>query len=81
MISTQTLKFQGSTSVFRTLLGLSFMSICVDAHSESIEEVCNKPIFKMWKEQQSERLWHPDKETLMAEQSLSLIHISEPTRQ
>ena len=73
MISTQTLKFQGSTSVFRTLLGLSFMSICVEAHTESIEEVSNKPIFKMWKEQQSERLWHPDKETLMAEQSGKLF--------
>lgn len=73
MRNTHTLKVQSSARVFRTLLGLSFMSICVDAHSESIEEVCNKPIFKMWKEQQSERLWHPDKETLIAEQSGKLF--------
>jgi len=73
MRNTQTLKIQGCTSVFRTLLALSFMSICLDAHSESIEEVCNKPIFKMWKEQQSERLWHPDEETLKAEQSGKLF--------
>ena len=69
MRKTQTLKVQGSTSVLRTLLSLSIMSISFNAYSESIEEVCNKPIFKMWKEQQSERLWSPDKETVKAEQS------------
>ena len=65
----QTLTVKRSVKVFSTLLGISFMSISLDAYSESIEEVCNKPIFKMWKEQQSERLWSPDEETLKAEQS------------
>ncbi|MGB5280211.1 MAG: hypothetical protein WBM38_14080 [Arenicellales bacterium] len=65
----QTLTVKRSVKVFSTLLGISIMSISLDAYSESIEEVCNKPIFKMWKEQQSERLWSPDKETLKAEQS------------
>jgi len=60
-------------SLLNTLLGISIMSISLDAHSESVEEVCNKPIFKMWKEQQSERLWSPDEETLKAEQSGKLF--------
>jgi hypothetical protein len=55
-------------SLLSTLLGISIMSLSLNAYSESIEEVCNKPIFKMWKEQQSERLWSPDEETLKAEQ-------------
>ena len=67
------LKPRTNMSLLNTLVGVSIMLISVDAHSESIEEVCNKPIFKMWKEQQSERLWHPDKETLMAEQSGKLF--------
>jgi hypothetical protein len=73
MINTQTLKIMGSTNVLRTLLSLSIMSISLNAYSESIEEVCNKPIFKMWKEQQSERLWSPDEETLKAEESGKLF--------
>ena len=73
MINTQTLKIQGSAIVLRTLLSLSIMSISLNAYSESIEEVCNKPIFKMWKEQQSERLWSPDEETLKAEKSGKLF--------
>ena len=56
-------------SALSTLLGASIMSISLDAYSESTEEVCNKRIFKMWKEQQSARLWSPDEETLKAEQS------------
>ena len=73
MRNTQTLKIQGSASVLRTLLSLSIMSISLNAYSESSEEVCNKPIFKMWKEQQSDRLWSPDEETLKAEQSGKLF--------
>ena len=60
-------------SLLNTLLGISIMSISLNAYSESVEEVCNKPIFKMWKEQQSERLWSPDEETLKAEQSGKLF--------
>ena len=60
-------------SLLSTLLGISIMSISLNAYSESIEEVCNKPIFKMWKEQQSERLWSPDEETLKAEKSGKLF--------
>ena len=73
MRNTQTLKIQGSASILRTLFSLSIMSISLNANSESIEAVCNKPIFKMWKEQQSERLWSPDEETLKAEQSGKLF--------
>ena len=57
-------RVKATSSIFNTLPGISIMSISLDAHSESTEEVCNKPIFKMWKEQQSERLWSPDDETL-----------------
>ena len=60
-------------SLLNTLLGISIMSTSLNAYSESIEEVCNKPIFKMWKEQQSERLWSPDEETLKAEKSGKLF--------
>jgi len=73
MRNTQTLIVQGSASVLRTLLSLCIMSISLDAYSESSEEVCNKPIFKMWKEQQSDRLWSPDEETLKAEKSGKLF--------
>jgi len=73
MRTTGTPKAKASSSIFNTLLGISIMSISLNAHSESIEEVCNKPIFKMWKEQQSERLWSPDEETLKAEQSGKLF--------
>ena len=73
MINTHTLKIQGSAIVLRTLLSLNIMSISLNAYSESIEEVCNKPIFKMWKEQQSERLWSPDEETIKAEKSGKLF--------
>jgi hypothetical protein len=59
--------------VLSALLGASIMSISLDAYSESSEEVCNKPIFKMWKEQQSDRLWSPDEETLKAEKSGKLF--------
>ena len=69
MRTTGTPKIKASSSILNTLLGISIISISLDAYSESTEEVCNKPIFKMWKEQQSERLWSPDKETLQAEQS------------
>ena len=73
MRTTRTPKVKASSSIFNTLLGISIMSISLDAHSESTEEVCNKPIFKMWKEQQSERLWSPDEGTLQAEQSGKLF--------
>ena len=72
MRTTGTPKVKTSSSVLNTLLGISIMSISLEAHSESIEEVCNKPIFKMWKEQQTERLWSPDQETRTAELSLKL---------
>ena len=66
-------KPRANMSLLNALLGISIMSISLDAYSESIEEVCNKPIFKMWKEQQSERLWSPDEETLKAEKSGKLF--------
>jgi len=49
MRTTGTPKVKTSSSIFNTLPGISIMSISLDAHSESTEEVCNKPIFKMWK--------------------------------
>jgi len=73
MRTTETPKVKASSRIFNTLLGISIMSISLDAHSDSVEDVCNKPIFKMWKEQQSERLWSPDEETLKAEQSGKLF--------
>ena len=69
----QSLKVNGTVSALSSLFFISIMSISLNAYSESVEEVCNKPIFKMWKEQQSERLWHPDEETLKAEQSGKLF--------
>jgi len=63
MRTTGTPKVKTSSTVLNTLLAISIIPISLDAHSESIEEVCNKPIFKMWKEQKSERLWSPDQYT------------------
>ena len=73
MINTNTHRIKSSMIVLSALLGASIMSISLDAYSESSEEVCNKPIFKMWKEQQSDRLWSPDEETLKAEKSGKLF--------
>ena len=73
MRNTDTHNAKSSMSILNTLLGISIMSISFNAYSESIEEVCNKPIFKMWKEQQTERLWSPDQETRTAELSGKLF--------
>ena len=56
MRTTEAPKVKASSTILNTLLGISIMSISLDAHSETTEEVCNNPIFKMWKKQQSERL-------------------------
>jgi len=58
-----------TVSLFSSLLGISIIINSVDAHAVSAEEACNRPILKVWKEQQSERLWSPNDETLMAEKS------------
>ena len=65
----QSLKVNATVSALSSLLFISIITNSLDAHAVSAEEVCNQPVFKMWKEQQSERLWSPDEETLKAEQS------------
>ena len=45
------------------------MAVNQEAFAVSAEEACNRPILKLWKEQQSERLWSPNEETLIAEKS------------
>ena len=72
-MNTQTLKINASVCALNCVLGISIITNSQDAHAESAGEACNRPILKMWNEQQSERLWSPDEETLKAEQSGKLF--------
>lgn len=38
-------------------------------YAETAQAVCERPIFKQWKDQQSNRLWEPSSETLDAEKT------------
>jgi hypothetical protein len=62
-----------SISAIIFLLSLSILPTNQDAHALSVEEVCNQPIFKLWKTQQANRLWSPTEETLSAERSGKLF--------
>lgn len=68
-MNTQTLKISATVCALSSMLGISIITNSLDAHAVSAEEACNRPILKVWKEQQSERLWSPNEETLMAEKS------------
>ena len=68
-MKTQTLKINATVWALSCVLGISIITNSQDAQAVSAEEACNRPILKVWKEQQSERLWSPNEETLMAEQS------------
>jgi hypothetical protein len=66
-------KFKNPFGTLIILLGLSIMPINQNAYAESIEEVCERPTFKFWKQQQAIRLWSPNEETLSAERSGKLF--------
>ena len=65
----ETLKSKACASIITILVGTSIMAVNQDAFAVSAEEACNRPILKLWKEQQSERLWSPDEETQLEERS------------
>jgi len=69
MSNAQALILNTTVSALSSLLGISTLINSQDAHADSAEEACNRPILKVWKEQQSERLWSPNGETLIAEKS------------
>ena len=53
---------------------ISIVVICMvlvnqPTYAENAQTVCERPVFTLWKSQQSNRLWEPTEETLAAEQS------------
>ena len=52
---------------------LLVMIIVQNSHALTAEKLCNQPTFKLWKTQQANRLWTPNKETLLAEESGKLF--------
>ena len=69
----QTIKSRTTLSALIIMLGLNFLPIMRNAHAISVEEVCDRPTFKLWKTQQANRLWSPSEETLSAERSGKLF--------
>ena len=57
------------TYVMATLIGSGMIVGNTDAQAWSAREICDTPLFQKWKEQQAQRLWSPDAETIQAEQS------------
>ena len=58
------------------LLGLGVLTVSTfssSASAMSVSEVCDQPVFKNWKAQQSDRLWAPDIETLEREKAGELF--------
>ena len=47
--------------------GTMFPDISKDAYAVSAAELCERPNFKLWKEQQMNRMWEPTAETRSAE--------------
>ena len=72
-MTTITIRSIVTTSTLIVLFGLNFIPINHNAHALSTEELCNQPTFKLWKKQQSNRLWTPTDETLLAEKSGKLF--------
>ena len=65
----ETLKSKACSIVIIILIGVGILAVNHDAYAVSAEEACNRPILKLWKEQQSERLLSPDEETQLKERS------------
>ena len=67
-------KMKSDTTKLRIFVSILFvMMIGQDSHALTAEEVCNQPTFKLWKTQQANRLWTPNKETLLAERTGKLF--------
>ena len=62
-----------TTGPLKTMLitvGLfSFLIFNPGAQAESARTICERPVFKLWKSQQENRLWAPTEETLAAERT------------
>ncbi len=58
-----------SMAMFISILILNFALINQLSYAESAREVCERPIFKLWKSQQKNRLWEPSGDTLSSEQA------------
>ena len=71
----ETLKSNARSGVIIILVGFSIMSVNRDVYAVSAEEACNRPIIKLWKEQQSEPLWSPDEETNWKSDPVKYLHI------
>ena len=57
------------TYVMATVIGSGMIVGTADAQAWSAREICDTPLFQKWKEQQAQRLWSPDAETIQTEQS------------
>ena len=57
-----------STAVFISIVCVNFALVSQLSHAESAQTICERPIFKLWKTQQTNRLWAPTQDTLFAEQ-------------
>ena len=55
------------------LSGLTASTVSSVASAMSVSQVCEQPVFKNWKSQQSTRLWTPDIETLEREKAGELF--------
>ncbi len=62
-------KLKISISILISVLILNLALISPPSYAENAEAVCERPVFKMWKAQQSNRLWEPTEETLAAEKT------------
>lgn len=52
---------------------LSAAVISPVAQAVSAKDICDQPVFKLWKSQQAQRLWEPDAETLELEKQGKLF--------
>lgn len=62
-------KLKVSMSILISLLISNLALISQPSYAENAEAVCERPVFKLWKAQQSNRLWEPTEETLAAEKT------------
>lgn len=63
----RTTAYSKTLSILLLTLGTTIHSQA--AFSDSAQSVCDRPVFKLWKNQQANRLWEPNQETRVAEQS------------
>ena len=62
-------KLKISMSMLISLLVLNLALVSQPSYADNAEAVCERPVFKLWKAQQSNRLWEPTEETLAAEKT------------